>query len=333
MIRSESIVALAGALSKAQSEFNAVPKNTRGYNYNYADLGAVWQMVRDPLTRNELSITQIPELIDTMIVEENTGSMHVRMDVAVETVLMHSSGEWISGIVKLPVAKQDAQGVGSAITYARRYGLSAILGVVSDEDDDGKTAIQGDGEKKQAGSTTKKNAPAPATKPAATAKTADDLFGKGAASKRKDEITTVCGALKDAGDSSVSTAGKLNQFCQDNFDKPLASLDNDEVTILITDLTTTLEERKAMAEESSGETATTPAAETETATEGDVPSHTGIPDGTIKEGQLNALQSLCDIKDLDETDLVLTATNNERNKFSQLNEDEAAKLIKEINKK
>ena len=58
----------------------------------------------------------------------------------VETVLAHESGEWISGELLLPLTKADAQGVGSAITYGRRYGLAAIVGIVADEDDDGNAA-------------------------------------------------------------------------------------------------------------------------------------------------------------------------------------------------
>jgi hypothetical protein len=59
--------------------------------------------------------------------------------VAVETMLLHTSGEWISSTLRLPATKQDAQGYGSAITYGRRYGLMSICGVPAD-DDDGQAA-------------------------------------------------------------------------------------------------------------------------------------------------------------------------------------------------
>jgi hypothetical protein len=61
-------------------------------------------------------------------------------EVRVETMILHSSGEWICcGILALPVSKKDAQGYGSALTYARRYSLSAAVGVAP-EDDDGNAA-------------------------------------------------------------------------------------------------------------------------------------------------------------------------------------------------
>jgi hypothetical protein len=59
--------------------------------------------------------------------------------VAVETMLLHTSGEWISSTLRIPAVKQDAQGYGSAITYGRRYGLQAMCGVPA-EDDDGNAA-------------------------------------------------------------------------------------------------------------------------------------------------------------------------------------------------
>ena len=55
--------------------------------------------------------------------------------VCVTTTLMHSSGQWIRSKVKLPLAKKDAQGVGAAITYGRRYGLSGIVGIAQYDDD------------------------------------------------------------------------------------------------------------------------------------------------------------------------------------------------------
>ena len=60
--------------------------------------------------------------------------------VSVETVVMHSSGEWMASTVSAPVSKQDAQGVGSAITYCRRYSLAAVAGIAQ-EDDDANSAV------------------------------------------------------------------------------------------------------------------------------------------------------------------------------------------------
>jgi hypothetical protein len=60
--------------------------------------------------------------------------------VIVETILTHTSGQWIQSELALPLLKADPQGVGSAITYGRRYGLAAIIGIVADVDDDGNAA-------------------------------------------------------------------------------------------------------------------------------------------------------------------------------------------------
>jgi hypothetical protein len=60
--------------------------------------------------------------------------------LTVETMLVHKSGEWMASDVVVPMAKIDPQGAGGALTYGRRYGLSALLNIVSDEDDDGNQA-------------------------------------------------------------------------------------------------------------------------------------------------------------------------------------------------
>src|SRR5262245_18766912 len=72
--------------------------------------------------------------------------------IGVETMLVHSSGEWLSGAVVIPLlgrrlkgggfSEADAQAAGSAITYGRRYGLAALLALVSDDDDDANTAVR-----------------------------------------------------------------------------------------------------------------------------------------------------------------------------------------------
>ena len=124
MNRSESIKSLAAALSKAQGSMGGASKDSKNpfYKTTYADLSAVVEAVKSPFSENGLSYCQFPFFADGR--------------VGVETILMHSSGE-----LTLPVTKQDAQSVGSAVTYARRYALQAIAGVPS-EDDDGNSASQ-----------------------------------------------------------------------------------------------------------------------------------------------------------------------------------------------
>ena len=106
----------------------------------YADIGAVWEAVRNVLPKHGLSVVQTMRPRD-----DGKAAMH--------TMLMHVSGQWISGECVLPAPKQDPQGYGSAITYARRYSLSAILGVVSEEDDDGNAAGDAKGSRKKNGGT------------------------------------------------------------------------------------------------------------------------------------------------------------------------------------
>lgn len=128
-MQSESIAKLAEALAKAQSELRPVKKENSNpfYHSKYADLASVWEALK-PFHANGISITQVP------YVAEHAGH------IGIETQLSHSSGEWISGRLELPVVKQDPQGYGSAITYARRYALGCMTGVVTEEDDDGNAA-------------------------------------------------------------------------------------------------------------------------------------------------------------------------------------------------
>lgn len=123
MNKSESIKNLAVALHKAQSEMRGAKKASDNpfFKSKYADLSEVIDVARTPLQNNGLSFSQFP------ISEDGKAG--------VETILMHISGEWISQILLLACAKQDPQAYGSAITYARRYALQAILGIPSEDDD------------------------------------------------------------------------------------------------------------------------------------------------------------------------------------------------------
>ena len=136
MNRSESIKSLSAALSKAQGSMGGASKDSKNpfFKSNYADLASVVEAVKVPFSENGLSYSQFPFFADGR--------------AGVETILMHSSGEWISSELGLPIAKQDAQAVGSALTYARRFSLQAIAGIPS-EDDDGNSASQREDKKTQ----------------------------------------------------------------------------------------------------------------------------------------------------------------------------------------
>ena len=129
MNKSESIAALAAALATAQGSMKGAVKDSANpfFKSKYADLASVVEAIRSAFSANGLSYIQTIQPSD-------------RDEVRVETMILHSSGEWIScGVLALPVSKVDAQGYGSALTYARRYSLSAAVGVAP-EDDDGNAA-------------------------------------------------------------------------------------------------------------------------------------------------------------------------------------------------
>ena len=129
MNTSEQINDIATALSKAQSQMSGAKKDSSNpfFKSNYADLSAVMEAISKPFADNGLSFVQSPGYDEQMI--------------SVTTRIMHISGQWIEGVTILPPTKNDAQGYGSAITYAKRYGLQAMAGVPS-VDDDGNAAVQ-----------------------------------------------------------------------------------------------------------------------------------------------------------------------------------------------
>jgi len=130
MNKSDSIKNIAIAMNKAQSEMGGAHKgaNNPFFKSKYADLSSVVQAVKEPFANNGLSYVQFP-------IEEGGR-------IGVETILMHVSGEWLSGAFTVQLSKQDAQGAASCITYCRRYGLQAVAGIPS-EDDDGNNASKG----------------------------------------------------------------------------------------------------------------------------------------------------------------------------------------------
>ena len=130
-MQTEEIKELAEALAKAQAEIEGARKGAENPHFRskYADLGAVWDACREPLTKHGLSIIQQPRSAD--------GKTYL------VTRVMHSSGQWIEDDgFPLILTKEDMQGLGSATTYARRYGLMAAVGIAP-EDDDGNAASAG----------------------------------------------------------------------------------------------------------------------------------------------------------------------------------------------
>lgn len=127
--KSESIDALAPSLVQALGEMNEVARtrqaNAGSYQYRYADLADALGMARPILAEHGLALTQTAEATDDQVV--------------IWTTIVHSSGQFVTyAPTRLPAGK-TAQNTGSAITYARRYALMAVLGLAT-EDDDGATA-------------------------------------------------------------------------------------------------------------------------------------------------------------------------------------------------
>lgn len=141
MEKSEEIDKLATALAKFQgsleqpslnSEVKVKTKTGGEYKFKYADLSECKRAAKQPLADNELSVCQL-----------------IEDDYSIRTILLHSSGQWISSKVRMPSNTADAQSIGSAITYAKRYAFCAILGIVADDDEDANIASGNTTQKEQ----------------------------------------------------------------------------------------------------------------------------------------------------------------------------------------
>lgn len=129
MNRSESIAKLASALVKAQSEMGNAVKDSKNpfFKSKYADLNSVREACMPALNKHGISIIQPTSVIE--------GKLYV------ETMLLHESGEFLSGLYEVVVAKQnDPQALGAAISYSRRYGLQSLVNIGA-EDDDAESAV------------------------------------------------------------------------------------------------------------------------------------------------------------------------------------------------
>jgi len=127
MIMSEQINELATALSKAQAMMTGAKKDSSNpyFKSKYADLAAVIDASREPLSSHGLAVIQ------------TTAGNNDYIDLI--TTLVHTSGQWMQGRLIMRPTKNDPQGYGSAMTYARRYAYAAIVGLAQ-VDDDGNEA-------------------------------------------------------------------------------------------------------------------------------------------------------------------------------------------------
>lgn len=120
---SPSIAKLAEALAAAQGEITGALKDSANpfFKSKYADLAACWDACRAPLSKHGLAVIQTTQ--------------EAQDSVKVITMLAHKSGEWIRGELCMTPVKFDPQGIGSCITYARRYALAAMVGLAQIDDD------------------------------------------------------------------------------------------------------------------------------------------------------------------------------------------------------
>jgi hypothetical protein len=127
--RSSSFARFAGALAKAQREMSGASKDSLNPHYKnkYADLAAVWDACREPLGKHGIAVIQPPCASGP--------------NVTVTTMLCHESGEYIESDLTMTAQQNTPQGIGSCITYARRYALQSMVGIAP-EDDDGNAASQ-----------------------------------------------------------------------------------------------------------------------------------------------------------------------------------------------
>ena len=129
---SKDIGKLASALAKAQSEMGSVAKSKTNpfYKSSYADISDCLNACLPALSKNGLAISQGNRFCNT------TGYY-------ITTRLIHNSGQWLKSEIRIPLTnKKDAQEIGSACTYGRRYGLTAMVGLAQ-VDDDGNRTVKG----------------------------------------------------------------------------------------------------------------------------------------------------------------------------------------------
>lgn len=131
--QSDSILELGKALVKVQSALMPAVRDAKNpfLKTSYASLNSVLDSCRSALRENGLIVIQSP-----MAAPEHLGANFIGL----ETKIIHAeSGEWLSSVMTIPLAKLDPQAMGAAISYGRRYALAAMLGIVSEEDGDCET--------------------------------------------------------------------------------------------------------------------------------------------------------------------------------------------------
>ena len=131
MQTSEQINELAAALAKAQGKITGALKDSANpfFKSKYADLASCWDACREPLSENGLAVIQSPEVSSE--------------GLTLTTLLLHSTGQWIKNSLRVLPKDDTPQGIGSAMTYARRYALTALVGIAQVDDDGNQASGRG----------------------------------------------------------------------------------------------------------------------------------------------------------------------------------------------
>lgn len=204
--------AIYSALVKAQAQMRAaeLDKTNPHYKSKYASLASVWDAIRKPLTDAGLAITQTFSHSDGVLL--------------MVTRLVHTSGESIESVYPINPSRADAQGMGSAITYARRYAISAMVGLTADDDDDGNTVSNVERYERVSKEVKKPVETIEPVKPAAAAK---------AQPKEADKRKEIVSRIKAVIDSGKWTKDQVSDYCFQSFStKDSAKLSQDQLILL-----------------------------------------------------------------------------------------------------
>lgn len=204
MKTSENINELATALAAFQVQLQTLSKDKQGHGYKYAPLDVVTDAIREKLASNGLSYVQMPA----------PAPIEMGPSVGLTTRLMHTSGQWMESTYSIPVPASkrmnEAQAYGAALSYARRYALTAMLGIVADEDTDGAV----DAPKQQA----KPAKPVTANQLKALHAAGSELYGEKWDAERPRLVAWVSG---NAASSSKALTGDQAQQLIDGIQKKL----------------------------------------------------------------------------------------------------------------
>jgi hypothetical protein len=200
----EKKVSIYEALVKARKGFKTVKKDAINpfFKKKYASLGAIIEAVEESLLENGLWFKFDEEPVDlSKVIATKDGSKVVINTI--KTIIYNAEGDTIITPHSYVVEELTSQGLGKASTYAQRYGLSAALGIVSEDDEDGNT-------KKQ-----QQSAQQPQAKPATSAKPAETKPAQPVKSKTLKEIGNTEGVTVTEDDNIVTVSGKTFALAND----------------------------------------------------------------------------------------------------------------------